>query len=451
MKKILIIFICVMVVISLNALSEVTGKIGVNNKGNIETVIYRYYMPDTDIERALPVMVGVGGLNDDGKMFMNDYWKAFADKNDICILSLGFRFNEKDWPKKRSYQFAHAWSGEALLKILRILDKTEKVDAGALYLFGISAGAQFVTRFSMRYPGICKVVCSHAAGWYDEVEKPVNTKYLITVGELDNDEISRVDFAKSFDLRAKKLGIDVTLHIIPEIGHRHTGAQNKMSQWFIEKELEKNRKEPLYKAMREKMVRAQIKGRGINDKRVLKAMMTVPRHLFVDQRNASSAYGDYALPIGLGQTISQPYIVAFMTEAAQLSKNDRVLEIGTGTGYQAAVLSKIASEVYSVEIIKSLADSARLRLRKLGYDNILIRHGDGYDGWLEFSPYDAIIVTAAPEKIPPKLIEQLKIGGRMIIPVGKKFQELQLIEKGRSGILKRKLLPVRFVPMVKTN
>ena len=160
------------------------------------------------------------------------------------------------------------------------------------------------------------------------------------------------------------------------------------------------------------------------------------------------AYNDSPLPIGYGQTISQPYIVAYMTQAARLFPDDRVLEIGTGSGYQAAVLAEIVKEVYTIEILKPLADTARARLEEMGYRNIKVKHGDGYKGWKEYAPYDAIIVTAAPDEVPEELVRQLKIGGRMVVPIGSFFQELYLITKTESGIKQELLLPVVFVPMI---
>lgn len=204
-----------------------------------------------------------------------------------------------------------------------------------------------------------------------------------------------------------------------------------------------------YSHERKRMVDQQMVRRGIRDERVLEAMLATPRHEFVPPEQVRQAYVDAPLPIGNSQTISQPYIVAYMTEAANLKKGDRVLEIGTGSGYQAAVLAEIVKEVYTIEIIKPLADTARQRLKDLGYKNIYVKHGDGYLGWPEFMPYDAIIVTAAPDEIPEKLVEQLKRGGRMVIPIGSFYQELYLITKTEKGIHKKALLPVRFVPMVR--
>ncbi|MCL7488840.1 MAG: protein-L-isoaspartate(D-aspartate) O-methyltransferase [Desulfobulbaceae bacterium] len=201
-------------------------------------------------------------------------------------------------------------------------------------------------------------------------------------------------------------------------------------------------------AERERMVAQQLADRGITDKNVLRALQTVPRHLFVPKKTRRMAYADVPLPIGHGQTISQPYIVAFMTEIIQPGSNHRVLEIGTGSGYQAAVLAELTDRVYTMEIIPELAEDAKDRLQKLGYANVEVRQGDGYNGWPEASPFDAIVVTAAAEFIPPPLIDQLKEGGRMIIPVGSPFyvQHLMLVEKNQGRITTRKLLPVRFVP-----
>jgi protein-L-isoaspartate(D-aspartate) O-methyltransferase len=201
-------------------------------------------------------------------------------------------------------------------------------------------------------------------------------------------------------------------------------------------------------ADRQTMVAEQIAARGITDPAVLEAMQTVPRHEFLPLRLRHEAYADYPLPIGHGQTISQPYIVAFMTEAIRPQPGEKILEIGAGSGYQAAVLAQLGAEVYSVEIVKPLADLARQTLERLGYDNARVRFGDGYEGWPEHAPYDAIVVTCAPDKIPPKLVEQLRDGGRMIIPVGGGMsQELILLRKSGDHIEKQSVLPVRFVPM----
>ena len=199
--------------------------------------------------------------------------------------------------------------------------------------------------------------------------------------------------------------------------------------------------------MRRKMVKTQIERRGIKERRVLNALLGVPRHLFVPPYLKARAYDDGALPIGEDQTISQPYIVAKMTELLALKGNERVLEVGTGSGYQAAVLAKLVREVYTVEIVPSLAGQAEERLRRMGYDNISVRLGDGYRGWAEHAPFDAVIVTAAPDHIPPKLIEQLREGGRMVIPVGTDNQYLTLLVKEKDGVREERVIAVRFVPM----
>ncbi len=203
---------------------------------------------------------------------------------------------------------------------------------------------------------------------------------------------------------------------------------------------------------RVKMVEDQIKGRGIKDLSVLKAVSTVKRELFVPEKYRDLAYSDRPLPIGHNQTISQPYIVAYMTEQLQVEKHQKVLEIGTGSGYQAAVLAELANHVFTIEIIPELAEGAKKVLNKTGYDNITVRTGDGYKGWPDQAPFDRIMVTAAPEEIPKKLVQQLANDGRMIIPVGANLfmQHLWLIKKDKDGIvMKEKILPVRFVPMVK--
>ena len=202
------------------------------------------------------------------------------------------------------------------------------------------------------------------------------------------------------------------------------------------------------RAARENMVREQIAARGVGDARVLAAMRKVPRHLFVPAEMVPSAYTDQPLPIGHGQTISQPYIVGFMTEALELKPRDRVLEIGTGSGYQGAVLAELAAEVYSIEIVEPLGKEVALRLRDLGYSRIKLRIGDGYRGWPEAAPFDAIMVTAAPDHIPPALVDQLAPGGRLVLPVGRFFQQLVRVRRTPRGIKQEELLPVRFVPMV---
>ncbi len=220
-----------------------------------------------------------------------------------------------------------------------------------------------------------------------------------------------------------------------------------------ESEAPAKRKHPAFQEMvqqRAEMVRWQIAARQISDPNVLLAMRTVPRHAFVPAEHRPYAYADHPLPIGRGQTISQPYVVAFMTEALKLSRDSVVLEIGTGSGYQAAVAAEIAREVYTIEIVESLAKSAAKLLRDLGYTNIHVKAGDGYHGWPEQGPFDAIIGTAAAGHIPPPLVEQLKNGGRMILPVAGEpgFQYLILLTKNERGELHREeLMPVMFVPM----
>lgn len=198
---------------------------------------------------------------------------------------------------------------------------------------------------------------------------------------------------------------------------------------------------------REEMVRYQIEARGISDPGILKAMLEVARHKFVPDSYKDMAYIDSPLPIDEGQTISQPYIVALMTELLELDGDEKVLEIGTGSGYQAAILAELTSEVYTIEIIEPLARKASQLLKELGYTNITTRCGDGYIGWEEKAPFDGIIVTAAPPSIPKPLIEQLAEGGRMVIPVGVEWQELILIRKIDGKIQQQSIIPVRFVPM----
>ena len=200
------------------------------------------------------------------------------------------------------------------------------------------------------------------------------------------------------------------------------------------------------------MVERQLRPRGIDDSRTLRAMAKVPREKFVAKELQARAYEDRPLPIGYGQTISQPFIVAFMTQELKPKPTDRILEVGTGSGYQAAVLAELVAEVYTIEIVKPLAESAEVRLRELGYKNVHVKAGDGYKGWREHAPFDAIIVTAAPDHVPQPLVEQLKEGGRMIIPVGKTFaQELYLLEK-RGGVVKQTaVIPVKFVPLTREH
>ncbi|MBC8323018.1 MAG: protein-L-isoaspartate(D-aspartate) O-methyltransferase [Candidatus Marinimicrobia bacterium] len=197
------------------------------------------------------------------------------------------------------------------------------------------------------------------------------------------------------------------------------------------------------------MVDNQIKARGVSDHRVLNTMRQTPRHEFIPNDQWPYAYGDFPLPIGYEQTISQPYIVGLMTSLLKLKGNEKVLEIGTGSGYQAAVLSPLCNAVFTIEIVKELAERSAKTLKDLGYDNIHVKWGDGYQGWPNEAPFDAIIVTAAPPELPPKLFEQLKIGGRLVIPVGSIWQELWVITKLQGGIMdKESVIPVRFVPMV---
>ncbi len=202
-----------------------------------------------------------------------------------------------------------------------------------------------------------------------------------------------------------------------------------------------------YGNLRAQMVEIQLIPREITDNEVLAAMGKVPRHLFIPAEHRGEAYTDGPVPIGQEQTISQPYIVALMTQLLEIDSSSQILEIGTGSGYQAAILGEIGKLIYSIEIIPSLADRARRLLDSLGYKNIRIRAGDGYLGWPEAAPFDAIIVTAAAPKIPQPLVDQLKVGGRMVIPVGDYSQELYLIEKTKDGVVKKAVIPVRFVPM----
>ena len=195
------------------------------------------------------------------------------------------------------------------------------------------------------------------------------------------------------------------------------------------------------------MVERQLRDRGIADDAVLAAIRAVPRHRFVPAELAPNAYDDRPLPIGYSQTISQPYVVAFMTEAAALRPDSRVLEIGTGSGYQAAVLAEIANRVYTIEIVPELAERSGALLGELGYDNIETRAGDGYRGWPDAAPFDAIVVTAAPDHVPPALVEQLAVGARLVIPVGNFFQDILIVTRTDTGTTTESVLPVRFVPM----
>lgn len=197
------------------------------------------------------------------------------------------------------------------------------------------------------------------------------------------------------------------------------------------------------------MVEQDLRGRDIHDEVVLRAMRKVPRHLFVESRYAEFAYADRALPIKENQTISQPYIVALMTQSAKLKSTDKVLEIGTGSGYQGAVLAEIVRKVFSIEIVKNLADEAREKFARLGYDNVEVKHGDGFLGWKEHAPFDAILITAAAPKIPQPLLDQLKEGGRMVLPLeANRFsQDLMVLTKRKEGLQKEYITGVVFVPM----
>ena len=204
-----------------------------------------------------------------------------------------------------------------------------------------------------------------------------------------------------------------------------------------------------WKMLANEMVEYQIEDRGVKDKNVIQVMKNTPRHLFVPQEFIYESYNDRPIPIGEDQTISQPYIVALMTELLQLEHSDNVLEIGTGSGYQLAVLSQLIDFCYSIEIKESLATNARKKLNSLGYNNVKIKFGDGYQGWKEYAPFDKIIITAAPKEIPPELIKQLKDGGLMVLPVGESYnQQLIVIEKNGNELKKENIIPVRFVPMI---
>jgi protein-L-isoaspartate(D-aspartate) O-methyltransferase len=216
---------------------------------------------------------------------------------------------------------------------------------------------------------------------------------------------------------------------------------------YDQAETQKKSSSENFSEKRRQMVEQQIRGRDVKDQAVLAAMRKVERHLFVPADQSAFAYNDSPLPIGAGQTISQPFIVAYMTEAAEVSPSDKVLEIGTGSGYQAAILGEIAKEVYTIEIIPELADSARATLSKLGYKNVFARTGNGYLGWPEHAPFDAIVVTAAPDEVPQALVDQLAVNGRMVVPVGTFNQQMMIITRSSQGIVERTTIPVRFVPM----
>jgi len=209
--------------------------------------------------------------------------------------------------------------------------------------------------------------------------------------------------------------------------------------------------QPDWVTLRERMIETQLKARDITDEAVLDVMGRVPRHLFVPAPWRASAYDDSALPIGLNQTISQPYIVAWMTQALAIDRADppRVLEIGTGSGYQAAVLAELGCEVFSIEIIAELAERARTTLVDLGYDRVHVRTGDGYQGWPDEAPFSRIIVTAAPPRIPQALVDQLAVGGVLVVPVGDAYQMMTVVTRTETGVTSREAYPVRFVPMVR--
>lgn len=224
------------------------------------------------------------------------------------------------------------------------------------------------------------------------------------------------------------------------------------SYWQFQHRAPPTQQDP-YGNRRQAMVRQQIEARGITDSATIAALRTVRRHLFVPPDRVGEAYDDGPIPIGYGQTISQPYIVALMTELLGVGPGDRVLEIGTGSGYQAAILADMVDSVFTIEIIEELAHASRDRLNRLRYGNVQVRHADGYHGWPEHAPFDGIVVTAAAEHIPPPLVDQLKEGGRMIIPVGHPFfvQNLVLVEKRDGSISTRSVIPVRFVPFTRSQ
>ena len=236
----------------------------------------------------------------------------------------------------------------------------------------------------------------------------------------------------AFHLRHAACVIGLALAILGCAVNGRTGGQQATGDWD---------------AQRKRMVEAQLRGRDITDARVLEAMRTVPRHLFIPEPQRADAYADHPVPIGYAQTISQPYIVAFMTQALDVRPEHKVLEIGTGSGYQAAVLARLVKAVYTIEIVEPLAERSRMTLKELGFDNVYVRAGNGYLGWPEQAPFDRVIVTAAPDEVPTTLVEQLKVGGRMAIPVGTISQELRILRRTDRGVETLETLPVRFVPM----
>jgi protein-L-isoaspartate(D-aspartate) O-methyltransferase len=248
-------------------------------------------------------------------------------------------------------------------------------------------------------------------------------------------------------MRARQLVrilIGISLSGAAGAGAQDTGA-TLPQPWLMEKSTEGH-----FATSAAAMVERQLRPRGVDDPRTLRAMAKVPREKFVPKELRNTAYDDRPLPIGYGQTISQPFIVGFMTQQLRPKPTDRVLEIGTGSGYQAAVLAELVAEVYTIEIVRPLAQRAETLLRELGYKNIHVKAGDGYKGWPEHAPFDAIIVTAAPDHVPQPLIAQLKEGGRMIIPVGKTFaQELYLLEKHGGVVKQTAVVPVKFVPLTR--
>ena len=237
----------------------------------------------------------------------------------------------------------------------------------------------------------------------------------------------------------------IFIHFSCTSATQHSDRNNKSDSL----QSEKNNDSTQWKTKAKEMVEDQMISRGIKDKKVLQALENTPRHLFVPKTLQDFAYADRPLPIGEGQTISQPYIVAIMTELLELKGHEKVLEIGTGSGYQAAILSQLAETCYTIELIRELADESSALLKSQGYENVVAKCDDGYKGWPDHAPFDCIIITAAPEEIPEKLVEQLKPGGKMVVPVGKLFQQLLLITKTEKGIKKKNIIPVRFVPMVK--